>query len=673
MGYTVVKSFERGLDTRRLMECIDAGFLLDAKDCHVTRGGEIEKRAAFVVEATLPATTFGFFANLGPDGTLFHTFGDATTAPAGMPANGVYHSIPHPEGNALTAIMKVEDFMGKLYVVAQYDGGHLLHWWGDAKDADGQPTPPLMDLITEYSPGPGTIIDDDGTVTPTPAPPPVVPGAKPEVSIAYWPTKTAADPHTFYQAGLESPNTGSGVTVYPISAPYNGSNQVEVPYGDGSGNNTAAVIAEAVNSYDSTGSPVDVIAQASGNVVRFVVNEATPFYNGWKVQIVAAATAAAKPGAGRPTSMIAESDRALSGGKDPVIPPAGLRGVFNRAHPFAEGDPAPKVLGTFALAHNQKMYTVNEQLLNFSMVNDASRWDSGTAFGAGSIDHTSMAEGHPVLVSMADFGGDLAVFGSRHIFIWKTDPLPESYFKKQVLHRTGTIAPHSVKAFGSGDVMYLDKSGIRSLASHAAIDAAYASDFGIMIDRIVREKVAALTIEEHFHNIWSEVEPTSGRLWMALKDTIFVLSYYPAERISAWTYYDATGVQVDMMNSTADQIFWRSGNNVVSFGGTDGAVYDATEALARLPYIDGGRPATSKNWTAVDAAIYGTWQVRASFDPTMPTAFDLIANVTKSTYQQQKIAMNGESPAVSLELRTSFVGPARVGNAALHYEQSTAD
>src|SRR4051812_37488663 len=106
MGYTVVKSFERGLDTRRLLECIEPGALLDAKNCHVTRGGELEKRAAFFVEATLPATTLGFFANQGPSGPLFHTFGDALTAPAGMPANGVYHSIPHPGGNALTAIMK---------------------------------------------------------------------------------------------------------------------------------------------------------------------------------------------------------------------------------------------------------------------------------------------------------------------------------------------------------------------------------------------------------------------------------------------------------------------------------------------------------------------------------------------------------------------------------------
>ena len=84
-------------------------------------------------------------------------------------------------------------------------------------------------------------------------------------------------------------------------------------------------------------------------------------------------------------------------------------------------------------------------------------------------------------------------------------------------------------------------------------------------------------------------------------------------------------------------------------------------------------PATAKNWTGIDLALLGTWNVRGSFDPTVPAALDLLANLTKSTYAQQKIAMNGESPAVSLELRSTFVGPARVGNAALHYTDSTAD
>ena len=160
---------------------------------------------------------------------------------------------------------------------------------------------------------------------------------------------------------------------------------------------------------------------------------------------------------------------------------------------------------------------------------------------------------------------------------------------------------------------------------------------------------------------------------MALKDRIYVLSFYPSSRISAWTWYDAVTAPVNYMMSSDDSVYWRSGNDIVVYGGESGTQYDATEALARIPYIDAGKPATHKNWTGFDAAIYGTWAVRGSFDPTIPAALDLLANVTKSTYAQQKIAVNGESPAISLELRSTFIGPARIGNASLHYSDSTAD
>jgi hypothetical protein len=127
------------------------------------------------------------------------------------------------------------------------------------------------------------------------------------------------------------------------------------------------------------------------------------------------------------------------------------------------------------------------------------------------------------------------------------------------------------------------------------------------------------------------------------------------------------------MHASDDIVFWRSGNNIVAYGGMEGTTYDATECLIRTPYIDAGTPATSKNWTGIDLSALGTWEIKASFDPTQPAATDLIANITKSTYQQQKIAMNGESPAISLVMRSSYVGLAKIGNAAVHYTDSTAD
>jgi hypothetical protein len=276
-------------------------------------------------------------------------------------------------------------------------------------------------------------------------------------------------------------------------------------------------------------------------------------------------------------------------------------------------------------------------------------------------------------VSLAEYGADVAIFGQRHILIYIIDVVPTGDRKRQVLHGTGTFAPHSVVPWGSSDVMYLDVNGIRSLRARDSSEQAFSADLGNLIDDLVKQKIATLTDDQKIGNVWGAVEPRSGRLWMALYDKIFILNFYPTSRIAAWTYYDATEAPVDMMVTSDYSVYWRSGNDVFIYGDEDGDAYDDTEALARIPYIDAGKPATTKNWTGFDAAVLGTWTVRGSFDPTQPAALDLLATITKSTYQQQKIAVNGESPALSLEFRTTHVGPARIGNAALHYTDSNAD
>ena len=57
MPYILVDDFRGGLDTRRLDGLILALFVT-LKNAHITRGGEIEKRQAFVSLATLPTNTF---------------------------------------------------------------------------------------------------------------------------------------------------------------------------------------------------------------------------------------------------------------------------------------------------------------------------------------------------------------------------------------------------------------------------------------------------------------------------------------------------------------------------------------------------------------------------------------------------------------------------------------
>lgn len=644
MGYTLVKSFERGIDTRKLIDTTEAGALLDGRDCHITLGGELEKRAAFVVTGTLPPETIGMFVT---EGRVIHTWGDAEDPPVGLPAGVVYHSIPEPEhtaeaddGQPLKRILSVEEFNGDLYVVALYEDDHIVHWWKD-------------DFV-KHQPSEGD------------NPPLTSPGNKPQVMAAFVPTAFGGAPPTDNNVHIIAIWLVSPTTTYNFSGtdpdafmmiPATGVDSVGRPTNDitvtngftTGGVDVASAIQTAVNSFVPTSGP-DMSCQADTNKVSFWVEVESALYNGWKVEFRLSFCVPSGPG----------MKYTLTGGLDPVFgtPPAIPGG--------------PIVKGDFALAHNYRMFATQETFLNFSAPKDPAEWEN-IALNAGFIDHSMLTSRKPKLISMGDYGGDLAVFGTRHVFIWHIDVLPAGDSKRQTLHGTGTFAPHSVVPYGSSDIMYLDVSGIRSLRTHDIAQVAFAADIGNLIDTLVRAKIATLTDDQKKYNVWGVVEPRSGRLWMVLFDRIYVLSDYPSSRISAWTYYDATEVPVDYMSTSDNSVYWRSGDDIVIYGNEAGDEYDDTEGLARIPYIDGGKPATAKNWSGIDVALFGTWAVRASFDPTVPAALDSIANLTKSTYAQQKIAMNGESPAVSLEFRTTYVGPARIGNAALHYTDGTAD
>lgn len=654
MGYSVLKNFERGIDARRLIDCTEPGALLDAKDCHVTRGGELEKRAAFVEITTLPASTVGLYVREGSTGAVeLHTWGDAASAPAGMPANGVYNSIPYPAYGALTAILSVEEFLGKLYVVAQYADGHIVHWW------QGVP-------VTDYVP----IDSGDGGGTEPEPPPTNSPNNKPRCDFfCYIQTRIIEgmpepQPVTVRYIWLLAPGTtyNFGVGGDAISCIATSTTDAEgrpistSVVGPGSNAQLASILASKINSFASMPpAPVEVSATATGNKLTVWVDQLSSAYNGWSIAIGLLK--------GSPNG-----SQVLAGGVD------GAGGTLLAPdEPTLLADPVVSVLGTSVIAHNSRMFSVNGSRLNFSMVENPARWDSlETEDEGGYIDMSTLTEAAPKMMAMADYESDLAIFCYRHVIIYHFDD--DGSYKRQILHRTGLIAPNARVAFGQSEVMYLDRSGIRSLRARSSINEAFASDIGDPIDDLVRAKIDALTLAERSAKCWAEVEPRSGRLWMALKDKIFVLSYYPGTHIAAWTWYDATTCPVDYMNAYGDWLYWRSGNRVMVYGGAGSAyVYDATEGVARMPYVDAGKPATVKNWSAVDAAIFGTWSIQASFDPTAPTALDLIANVTKSTYAQQKIAMNGQSPSVSLELRTTYVGPARVGNMAVHYDDAYAD
>lgn len=118
MPYIIIEDFRAGLDRRKLAVSSPQGSLQTLENAHISRGGEIEKRLAFVPTYSLPeGLTFGF---AGADNELF-VFGSAPS-PA-VPAGVTYQQLVHPGAFAMTGVTSVEFFDGKPNVIATFTNG----------------------------------------------------------------------------------------------------------------------------------------------------------------------------------------------------------------------------------------------------------------------------------------------------------------------------------------------------------------------------------------------------------------------------------------------------------------------------------------------------------------------------------------------------------------------
>lgn len=128
MATVWIKEFSGGLDTRRMGATTPGNALIRAVNCHISRGGEIEKRAAFVTSATLPAGTLGLAATLNS----LYVFGSG--APPTMPPGVLYQRLQHANGTtALTRVLSWDLYAGLLYVVGEFADGSIAHFYNGVR------------------------------------------------------------------------------------------------------------------------------------------------------------------------------------------------------------------------------------------------------------------------------------------------------------------------------------------------------------------------------------------------------------------------------------------------------------------------------------------------------------------------------------------------------------
>lgn len=129
MPYVIIEDFRAGLDRRKMAAASVQGSLQVCTNAHITNGGEIEKRLAFVSMFTA-AQTFGLEGAAG----VLYVFG-SVASPAVNPANATYQQLDN-SGEAMNRLVASELFDGKVFAVAGYANGDVKHFYDAAAVTD---------------------------------------------------------------------------------------------------------------------------------------------------------------------------------------------------------------------------------------------------------------------------------------------------------------------------------------------------------------------------------------------------------------------------------------------------------------------------------------------------------------------------------------------------------
>ena len=323
--------------------------------------------------------------------------------------------------------------------------------------------------------------------------------------------------------------------------------------------------------------------------------------------------------------------------------------------------------GYYVRTYGTKMYAVAGKNLSFSVVGNPQYWTNvDPHVGAGFVNLSMQDSGGEQLVSLEIYYDKLAIFSSEATQIWSVDTDPLQNVLDQVLRGAGTITPQGSLQYGSGDVLYLSQTGIRSIKARDASNSGAVSDIGSPVDFEIQNLFTARG-EGYFATARALLEPIVGRFWMIFNDQIFVLSYFPGPKITAWSRYTLP-FNVDYAVTCGGHIFLRSGNALYAYGGSDGNTYDATVAEVRLPYHDMSKPGNNKIFEALDMTVQGNWTVKNSFDFTQPDAEETLGTFSAPTWRTGRASFSGDSSHFSLRFYTTGSGPATLSNAAVHYK-----
>jgi hypothetical protein len=323
----------------------------------------------------------------------------------------------------------------------------------------------------------------------------------------------------------------------------------------------------------------------------------------------------------------------------------------------------------------QKMYRLSGSVLYFSGVGDPSVIDpldpagdgpNTVNPGAGFIDMSHVDENGQNLIGMQAYYKEVAIFSRRCCLLFSLDPDLANNTFEQVIH-IGALSNDTILQFGTGDVLFLSDSGVRSLRVINISLAAGVTDVGSPIDSLIQAAIIANPVIAS-NNSRAIIEPNTGRYWLAIGSTIYVLSYWPSAKINAWSTFTLP-FNVDFMAVAGNTVFIRSGEIIYAYGGLDQNTYDNSVATVVTPFMAGDTPTVEKTFFSISAMLQGNWAVSCGCETGNTTFYDLAANLSGDTYSQQRIGYSAKGTHISFKLTSSDAGPSLVGALSAQYRE----
>ena len=352
---------------------------------------------------------------------------------------------------------------------------------------------------------------------------------------------------------------------------------------------------------------------------------------------------------------------------------------------YYDGVDQPWARGFYCRTYKNKMYTVENSILYFSANGNAGDW-SGlnpndpskyTNYIDLSLGDSDMSDS----VALEVYYDKLAIFSSTAVQLWIMDPDFTKNQYVQTLRQAGTTAWRSVMQYGSGDVMYLSQSGVRSLRARNSSLAAAVSDIGSPLDPLLQDLFRSMG-QDWMSGTIALLQPVTGRFWIImagskatpdapLTSKIYVLSAFPGPKITAWSEYDA-GFVITAACIYKNRVVVRDDKNqVYAYGGISdvGPTYDDCPVELIFPFHAGEGVATFKSFAALDATCTGVpWQVSAAFNVQDSEVEDFIGIFDGPSFPQGKIQLYGHTTHMSLRLRSQETGPQVLSNLIVHYQ-----